>query len=499
MPAHVLLTWLGQHDLDAAFEKKEAGLGPIASALESGLYKRLVVLSNYDEEKSRLYCSWIEVMYPRVVTILYPVDLTSPTDYEEIYTACEGVLQQEESDDTELTFHLSPGTPAMASVWILLASGRSRTRLIETHRDEGLKEVRLPFDIFARYRPEKTLASHISAIDDALLPGSPAFDGIIHESAEMRRAVAKAKRAAVFEVPMLLSGESGTGKELFARAVHHASTRSSGPFIAVNCGAIPESLAESVFFGHAKGAFTGAVEMRPGYLEMADGGTLFLDEIGELSRDLQVKLLRVLNDKKLRRLGENQVRELDFRLISATNHNLALDAARGRFRTDLFHRIAVGVIKLPTLRERGQDLPLLTRHICTRLNREFSSTPGWQEKSLSPGAMRAIGRHHWPGNIRELINTLTRAFVFSGGTEIDETAIRDSLIDFDTSSDGLLDRPLGDEFSIEEIISLTAVHYLERAMKQAGGNKTRAAKLLGLNSYQTLSNWLERYGVEEDF
>ena len=121
----------------------------------------------------------------------------------------------------------------------------------------------------------------------------------------------------------------GRGKELFARAVHHASTRSSGPFIAVNCGAIPESLAESVFFGHAKGAFTGAVEMRPGYLEMADGGTLFLDEIGELSRDLQVKLLRVLNDRKLRRLGEDQVRELDFRLISATNRNLALDAARG--------------------------------------------------------------------------------------------------------------------------------------------------------------------------
>jgi len=387
----------------------------------------------------------------------------------------------------------------MASVWILLASGRFRARLIETHMGEGLREVKLPFDIFARYRPEKGIAGHISAIDDSLLPESPTFDGIIHDSAEMRRAVAKAKRAAVFEVPVLLLGESGTGKELFAKAVHHASTRSAGPFIAVNCGAVPDSLAESAFFGHAKGAFTGALEMRPGYIEMAEGGTLFLDEIGELSRDLQVKLLRVLNDRKLRRLGENQVRDVDFRLISATNRNLALDAAGGRFRPDLFHRIGVGVIKLPPLRERGQDLPLLTEHICTRLNREFSSTPGWREKTLNPGAMKALGQHYWPGNIRELINTLTRAFVFSGGTEVDETAIKDSLMDFETSSEGLLDRPLGEEFSIEEILSQTAVHYLERAMKQAGGNKTRAAKLLGLNSYQTLTNWLERYGVGEDF
>jgi len=499
MSTNLLITWLGQHDLDAAFEKEEAGLGPIAVALESGLYKRLVVLSNYEEERSRLYCSWVEGKYPKVVTILYPMVLGSLTDNEEIYTACEWVLQQEVSEDTELTFHLSPGTPAMAAVWILLASGKYRARLIETHKETGLREVRLPFDIFAQYRPEKGLASHISAIDDALLPGSPAFDEIIHDSAEMKRAVARAKRAAVFEVPVLLLGESGTGKELFAKAIHHASSRSSGPFIAVNCGAIPESLAESAFFGHARGAFTGAVEMRPGYIEIADGGTLFLDEIAELSKDLQVKLLRVLNDKKVSRLGDTKQREVDFRLISATNRNLAHETAAGSFRPDLFHRIAVGIIKLPPLRERGRDLPLLTEHIRTRLNREFSTTPEWQEKTINAGALRAVSEHYWPGNIRELINTLTRAFVFSGGTEVDETAVKDSIIDLGTRSDGVLDRPLGDDFSIEEIISQTAVHYLERAMKQAGGNKTRAAKLLGLNSYQTLSNWLERYGVGEDF
>ena len=493
----VLCAWLGQHDLDAANQKEGSGLGPIGNALDSTKYQRLVLLSNYDEEKARGYCAWAEVMFPRSVCELYPVSLTSPTAYEEIYTAADRVLSEVKQDQIEFTFHLSPGTPAMASVWILLASGKYRARLIETHREQGLQEVNLPFDILAQYRPEKGLESHISALDDALLPHSPAFDAIMHTSDEMQRAVAKAKRAAVFEVPVLLLGESGTGKELFAKAIHGASGRSTGPFIPVNCGAIPESLAESALFGHAKGAYTGADEARPGYIEQADGGTLFLDEIGELSKDMQVRLLRVLNDKKVQRIGESKLRDVDFRLISATNRYLAKEAAEERFRQDLFHRIAVGVIKLPPLRERGGDLPLLLEYFCANLNKEFSTTPGWETKRLSLKAIKAIGEHFWPGNVRELINTLTRAFVFSGGTEVDETAVKDALLVMGNASDEVLNRPLGNGFSIEQIIADTANHYLERAMKQAGGTKTQAAKLLGLNSYQTLTNWLERYGAGE--
>jgi transcriptional regulator with PAS, ATPase and Fis domain len=494
MSTQVLCAWLGQHDLDAANQKDGSGIGPIGNALDSTKYQRLVLLSNYDEEKARGYCAWAEVMFPRTACELYPVSLTSPTAYEEIYTAADGVLQEEKHDQVEFTFHLSPGTPAMASVWILLASGKYRARLIETHRELGLREVNLPFDILAQYRPEKGLESHISALDDALLPRSPAFDAIMHTSDEMQRAVAKAKRAAVFEVPVLLLGESGTGKELFAKAIHAASGRSTGPFIPVNCGAIPESLAESALFGHAKGAYTGADEARPGYIEQADGGTLFLDEIGELSKEMQVRLLRVLNDKKVQRLGESKLRDVDFRLISATNSYLAKEAAEERFRQDLFHRIAVGVIKLPPLRERGGDLPLLLDYFCANLNKEFATTPGWEAKRLSVKAVKAIGEHSWPGNVRELINTLTRAFVFSGGTEVDETAVKDALLVMGNASDEVLNRPLGNGFSIEQIIADTANHYLERAMKQAGGNKTQAAKLLGLNSYQTLTNWMERYG-----
>ncbi len=492
---NVLCTWLGQHDLNAANDAGKEETGPIGSALETGRYVRAVILSNYPEDRSRNYCSWLEIMYPKVNCDLRQVSLTSPTNYEEIYNAADTVLNELHNGDNKLTFHLSPGTPAMAAVWILLASGKYEASLVEAHLSTGLKDVHLPFDILAAYRPAKGLEHHISAIDDKLLPQSPAFDAIIHSSDEMKRAVAKAKRAAVFEVPVLLLGESGTGKELFAKAIHNASSRKDRSFVPVNCGAIPESLAESALFGHAKGAFTGAVEARSGFIEQADGGTLFLDEIGELSKDLQVKLLRVLNDKRIVRVGESREREVDFRLVSATNRTIAKETEDTAFRPDLFHRIAVGIIKLSPLRERGGDLPLLVEHICNNLNREFSSTHGWEEKCLSVGAMKVITEHSWPGNIRELINTLTRAFVFSGEKELDETAIRDALLDAGSDTDNVLDKPLGNGFSIEGVIADAAVHYLERAMKQANGNKTRAAELLGLASYQTLGNWLEKYGV----
>ncbi len=496
MSVNVLCTWLGQHDLNAAGDGGNTEKGPIGSALESGRFARVVLLSNYPEDRSSHYCSWLEIMFPKVVCDLRQVSLTSPTNYEEIYNAADTVLEELQKSGSKLTFHLSPGTPAMAAVWILLASGKYEAALVEAHLHTGLKDVHLPFDILAAYRPARGLEHHISAIDDSLLPQSPAFDAIIHTSGEMQRAVAKAKRAAVFEVPVLLLGESGTGKELFAKAIHNASSRKDGPFVPVNCGAIPETLAESALFGHARGAFTGAVEARPGFIEQADGGTLFLDEIGELSKDLQVKLLRVLNDRKITRLGETREREVNFRLVSATNRTLAKETEENTFRADLFHRIAVGIIKLPPLRERGGDLPLLVEHICRNLNREFSSTHGWEEKLLSVSAMKAVTGHSWPGNIRELINTLTRAFVFSGGKELDETAVKDALLDAGSQADGVLDKPLGNGFSIESVIADAAVHYLDRAMKQANGNKTRAAELLGLSSYQTLGNWLEKYGLK---
>jgi transcriptional regulator with PAS, ATPase and Fis domain len=333
-------------------------------------------------------------------------------------------------------------------------------------------------------------------MSDEMLPDSPAFDEIIHTSGEMHQTVNQARRIALFDVPALLLGASGTGKELFARAIHNASARADGPFVSVNCGALPEGLVESELFGYVKGAFTGAAGDKSGYIEEAHGGTLFLDEIGELPLAVQVLLLRVLQEGSFQRVGSTRRRHSDFRLVSATNRPLADDASRGRFRDDLFHRIAVGVIKLPPLRDRGRDLQLLTDFYLQRLNRQFSEVEGWQEKSLSVGARKVLQEHSWPGNVRELINTLTRACLWSSSSEIDGPLIENCLVR-PREEERVKDRPLGGDFRLEDVLSEVARHYLSRAMEEAGGSKTRAAELLGMSNYQTLGNWLKRYGLEE--
>ncbi|MFO7850701.1 MAG: sigma 54-interacting transcriptional regulator, partial [Spirochaetia bacterium] len=376
---------------------------------------------------------------------------------------------------------------------------------------------------------------------DELLPATPAFDEIIHSSEIMERTVNMARRVSFFDVPVLLLGESGTGKELFARAIHNSSQRGGGPFISVNCGALPESLVESELFGYVKGAFTGAGGDKKGYIESADGGTLFLDEIGELPLHVQVLLLRVLQDGKFRRIGSTKDISSDFRLISATNRPLTRARTdREAFRDDLFHRIAVGVIKIPPLRERDKDIRQLTDFFLDSLNEEFSRVEGYRPKRMSIDTRRVISQYSWPGNVRELINTLTRACLWSPNEQVDAGLMEQSLIrrgegesqagTEEVSAPGtsgiepkdvvapeeqktdtkkaaspearktgpaILHRPIGEGFDIDELIDEVKRHYLRRAMDEAGGSKVKAARLLGMSNYQTLSNWLDKYGEEE--
>ncbi len=512
MMRNVLCAWLGQHDIDGAkivesgdYEAPGASgaSGPIASALDSGDFDSLLLLSNYPAEASKAYTRWAKGTYPDIEIDLSVRSLTSPTAYGEIYKESEAILRDLNDGEHAFTFHLSPGTPAMASVWILLASGPYRARLIETHKEVGMKEVELPFEISARFRPGQILEGKLSTFNDSLLPPHPAFDSIIHSTREMKQAVDHARRSAQFDIPVLLLGESGTGKELFAKAIHDASDRREGPFIAVNCGAIPASLAESSLFGHNKGAFTGAFEARPGYVEQADGGTLFLDEIGELPLDIQVKLLRVLNDRKVTRIGENRVRKIDFRLISATNRNLLDQKSREKeqspnFRSDLYHRIAVGVIKLPPLRQRRDDIPPICGHILKQLNREFSDQKEWTVRTLSADAMEVLRSHRWPGNIRELINTLTRTVIYHPQELITGEMVAQSIIGLEENPGNhgeasILEREVGPGFSLEDTLAEVAAHYLRKAMAESGGRKKEAAQMLGFSHYQTLDNWLRKY------
>ena len=276
---------------------------------------------------------------------------------------------------TELTFHLSPGTPAMAAVWIILGKTRYSAELIESSKQHGVRTASVPFDISAELIPDllRNADKRLTELSRAASPETARFGDIIYRSEAMHRVIGRAKRAAIRSYPVLIEGESGTGKELLAKAIHTASPRRDNPLRTVNCGAIPTELVESELFGHEKGAFTGATQARPGYVEDADGGTLFLDEIGELPLTAQVKLLRILQDEEVTRVGSTKPRRVDVRIIAATNRDLMIEVAQSRFREDLFFRLAVLVLKVPPLRQREGDLGPLIDGLFDRINQSSIS------------------------------------------------------------------------------------------------------------------------------
>jgi transcriptional regulator with PAS, ATPase and Fis domain len=248
---------------------------------------------------------------------------------------------------------------------------------------------------------------------------------------------------------VLLEGDSGTGKELLARAIHKASPRKDNPFVAVNCGAILSELIESELFGHEKGAFTGAEKRRIGYFEAANTGTLFLDEIGELPLAAQVKLLRALQEKEVTRLGASKPILFDVRVIAATNRDLIKEIAQGRFRPDLFYRIAVAVLKLPPLKDRSGDVGLLVDRILDQINEESVNELGYKYKKISAAAKNLMLQHTWPGNVRELQNTLTRAAIWSFGPTIDLEDMREAMLPMaQPGNDELLGKPLADGINL---------------------------------------------------
>ena len=385
----------------------------------------------------------------------------------------------------------------MAAVWIILAKTRFPATMIESSREHGVRTASVPFDISADFLPDllRQPDRELERLSAGLPPEAPEFDAIVHRSPVMQRVILRARRVAPRSIPVLLEGETGTGKELMARAIHQASPRRDRPFIAVNCGALPPELVESELFGHERGAFTGADRARPGYFVAANGGTLFLDEIGEVPPAAQVKLLRVLQEGAVVRVGATTPRDVDVRVIAATNRTLTEEVAGGRFREDLFYRLAVAVLKLPPLRERPGDVGLLADRLLQQIDAESASEPGYQSKKLSSSARNVLSRHPWPGNVRELSNTLRRAAIWSDGSSITAEDLHDALLPAARDrAAAVLDRTLGNGFSLPQLLAEVARHYLARAMEEAANNKTRAAELVGLASYQTLTNWLSKYG-----
>ena len=297
------------------------------------------------------------------------------------------------------------------------------------------------------------------------------------------------RKIAEFKTTVLVGGESGTGKELVARAIHRLSPRADGPFIAVNCGAIPATLLESELFGHRKGAFTDATRDRKGLFEEANGGTLFLDEIGELPLGLQVKLLRVLQEEEIRRLGDTQDVKVDVRVVAATARDLSSEVKRGAFREDLYYRLNVLSIHLPPLRERREDIPLLVEHFIQRMNARM----GLKVSGATTEAMRLLIESEWPGNVRELENTIERAMVLTEGDQIDVDSLPDRLRQPGRAS--VTPVPLlDDDLSIKRASRRAEEDLIRRALIRTNGNRTRAAELLEI-SHRALLYKIKEYGI----
>ena len=315
-------------------------------------------------------------------------------------------------------------------------------------------------------------------------------DGIVGRSEAMRTVLATARKVARHPTSVLVTGESGTGKELVARLVHRHSPRAAAPFVAINCGAIPEALLESELFGHARGAFTGAVGERRGLFEEASGGTLFLDEIGELPPQLQVKLLRALQEGEIRRVGDNVNRAVDTRLVAATSRDLEADVAAGRFRADLFYRVNVVRLHLAPLRERRDDIPDLARHFVDIYNRRF----GLAVRGVAPAAMRLLMEYAWPGNVRELENVIERALVLTDSAEVGDQQLASTLRAAASPSPAGARAGAGDELSIKRQTNALERDLIGRALARTGGNRTRAAELLEL-SHRALLYKIKEYGL----
>jgi two-component system response regulator PilR (NtrC family) len=290
----------------------------------------------------------------------------------------------------------------------------------------------------------------------------------------------------------MITGESGTGKELVAQALHWESGRRNAPFVSVNCGAVPETLMESELFGHVKGAFTGAVAATEGLFAAADGGTLFLDEITEIPPSVQVKLLRAIQERQIRRVGETRDVKIDVRLIAASNRDPGKAVADGVLREDLFYRLNVIPIHLPPLRDRREDIPLLVGHFIKKLAREV----GRPVRGVTPEAAAVLEHYHWPGNIRELENVIERALVLGGGDMLEIDALPTSIRQPRTRDDVPIELP-ADGIDLEATLQRIEQRYMQLALDRVGGVQTRAAELLRV-SFRQFRYKLQKFQTRND-
>ncbi|HET6284781.1 MAG TPA: sigma-54 dependent transcriptional regulator [Polyangia bacterium] len=389
---------------------------------------------------------------------------------------------------------LDPGCPAM----IVTAFGTVETA-VEAMRLGAFdflqkpfapEVVRLKVERALELRSERNARERAEAESAALRADAAArygFTDIIGETPAIRGVFQVIEKVAPTDASVYIHGESGTGKELVARAIHNRSKRAQGPFVKVNCGALTETLLESELFGHEKGAFTGAIKRKLGRFELADKGTLFLDEIGDVTPGLQLKLLRVLQEREFERVGGEETIRVDVRVISATHRDIKADVDSGRFREDLFYRLHVVPCFVPPLRERKEDIPRLVAHFIDKLGKRTNPNV----RGIDDAAMARLHTYQWPGNVRELENVIEQALVFSESDKIGVAALPGSLRGGEAAN--TLAVPSG-EMSLPEILEDLERQLIQKAYDETGGVKTETARLLGIKT-SALYYKLEKYGI----
>ncbi len=383
------------------------------------------------------------------------------------------------------------------TVVLMVTAFASTESAVEAMKQGAYDYLAKPFQVdelqlIVRNALEKRRLSTENTLLKREIASRSSFAEIIGQSEVMRKVFDVIRKVADTRSNVLICGESGTGKELIARAIHFNSSRSRMPFVTVNCSALPEPLLESELFGHMKGSFTGAVSNKAGLFEVANGGSLFLDEIGETSLAIQVKLLRVIQEREFRRVGGTSDVKVDVRIIAATNKDLSKAVAEGAFREDLYYRLDVIPIHLPPLRMRAGDIPLLAQHFLEKFSRESGTTV----RSLSPEAMRLLLAHEWRGNVRELENVIERVVAFAGGPVIAEDDIRDCLHLATPAKPTPTDLP-EDGLDLEAYIDGLEKDLLLRALERARWVKKKAARLLRLNT-RSFRYRLEKYAIKRN-
>lgn len=388
-------------------------------------------------------------------------------------------------DVLERAKRISPDTD-----FVVMTAYASAQTAVESMKKGAVDYLIKPFPIdelkllIQRIEETKNLKEENQRLKDAI--GQKfSFQNIVAESKQMQDVLSRARKVASSNSSVLLRGESGTGKEVLAKAIHNMSSRAKGPLVVVNCGAIPENLMESELFGHVKGSFTGAIETRKGMFETANTGTIFLDEIGEVPVHLQVKLLRVLQEGEVQRVGESTPRKVDVRIIAATNRNLEDAVAQGGFRQDLYYRLNVIPVQIPPLRERRDDIPALIEYFLKRY------TPEGQSKRLSPDAVNLLMKYEYPGNIRELENAIEHAVVLSESDVIHVSDLPLQIQNFEWARGAGVSGGSIDHMHLEDVEKRCILSALEKTRY----NHTRAAAHLGITR-RTLGYRIQKYGLE---